>query len=87
MKRTELKEILSTPSAESRKLYRNYPDLYRALVIWEDYLLELSYARKREEHAAKNAARHIVLDYYRIGENTFYELRSILRSLCEDMDE
>ena len=87
MKRVELKEKLSTPSAESRRLYRMYPDLYRALVIWEDYLLELAYYRQKNFHAAKNAARHAVLGYYRIGENTFYHLRAILSDLCEDMDE
>ena len=87
MKRSELKEKLSTPNVESRKLYRMYPDLYRALVIWEDYLQELSRFRAQGDRAAKNAARYVVLDYYRIGENTFYRLRAILRELCEDMEE
>ena len=87
MKRIELKEKLSTPSAESRKLYRMYPDLYRALIIWEDYLQELAYYRQKQIHAAKNAARYSVLGYYRIGENTFYHLRAILYGLCDDMNE
>ena len=87
MKRIELKQILSTPSAECRKLYRMYPDLFRALVIWEDYTQELARFRKQNKHAAKNAARYVILEYYKIGENTFYHLRAILRYLCEDMEE
>ena len=86
MKRNELKQILSTPNAESRKLYRMYPDLFRALIIWEDYLQELARFRKQEKRAAKNAARYAILEYYHIGENTFYHLHSILQGLCEDVD-
>ena len=40
MIRTELKEILSTPSAESRKLYRNYPD-------WRKHVLRVAFERSR----------------------------------------
>ena len=43
--------------------------------------------RKQGDHAAKNAARYVVLEYYRIGENTFYDLRALLRDLCDDMEE
>lgn len=87
MTRAQLKEILSSPSEKSRKLYRLYPDLYRFLVVWEDYLNHLSYYRKQHFRDAKNRARDAVLMHYRMGENTFYSLRSIMRDLCDDMSE
>ena len=87
MKRAELKEVLSQPTAESRRLYRMYPDLYYYLVVWEDYLNELAFSRKRKFKAPRNRARYTIMVAYHIGENTFYKIRSTLAFLCSDMED
>lgn len=85
MTRTELKKKLEKPTQESRRLYRNYPTLYRDLILWEDYLACVAQMRKEKIHAPKDRARIIVLEYYGISEKTFYAIRRTLRELCSDV--
>ncbi|MBQ7531713.1 MAG: hypothetical protein IJT12_08385 [Paludibacteraceae bacterium] len=85
MTRTDLKKKLEQPAPESRRLYRNYPHLYRDLILWEDYLQCVAQKQKEKIHATKARARNAVLDYYGISEKTFYAIRRTLRSLCSDV--
>ncbi|MBO4578150.1 MAG: hypothetical protein J5688_05515 [Paludibacteraceae bacterium] len=85
MKRTELKKKLENPTPESRRLYRNYPHLYRDLILWEDYLQCVAQRRKEKIHAPKDRARNDILSYYGISEKTFYAIRRTLRALCSDV--
>ena len=85
MRRAELKEILEEHTEESRRYYRQYPCLYRDLMLWEDYLLCVSLRRKQKYRAAKNGARYDVCRYYGISDKTFYVIRRTLCELCEDV--
>ena len=85
MTRTELKKKREKPTPESSRLYRNYPTLYRDLILWEDYLQCVAQRRKEKIHAPKDRARNIVLEYYGISGKTFYAIRSTLRELCSDV--
>ena len=85
MTRTELKEKLTQPTAESRRLYRLYPTLYRDLILWDDYLRLIAINRQKKYRAAKNYARYDITEEYAISEKTFYAIRRTLRELCSDV--
>ena len=85
MKRLELKRILEKSSDFSRKYYRQYPTLYRDLILWEDYLLCVEARRTKKQHALKNKARFDIMEMYQISDKTFYAIRRRLRELCEDV--
>lgn len=87
MTRTELKEKLTQPTAESRRLYRLYPTLYRDLILWDDYLRLIAINRQKKYRAAKNYARYEITEEYAISEKTFYAICRTLRELCSDVDE
>ena len=81
MKRSKLKEILEKRTPESRRYYR----LYRDLALWEDFLRIVAKNHTKKYRAAKNFARYDVCEQYGVSEKTFYVIRNILRSLCEDV--
>lgn len=81
MKRSKLKEILEKRKPESRRYYR----LYRDLSLCEDFLRIVAENHTKKYRAAKNFARYDVCEQYGVSEKTFYVIRNILRSLCEDV--
>lgn len=85
MKRAELKKILEENTAEYRRYYRRYGDVYLFLRIWEDYEQCLEKNRRARIHPIKERARGEVLDNWSIGANTFYKIHQLLRELCEDV--
>ena len=85
MKRLELKRILEKSSDESRKYYRQYPTLYRDLILWEDYLQRVEVRCTKKQRALKNKARMDIMESYNICDKTFYAVRRRLKELCEDV--
>lgn len=86
MRLKELKEKLQNVTQESRSYYRQYPKLYRDIIIWEDYLECLEKYRRKQYHAPHNYARYDVCNAYLISEKTFYQIHSLLKTLCEDVE-
>ena len=86
MKRLELKRILEKSSDESRKYYRQYPTLYRDLILWEDYLQRIEVRCTKKQRALKNKARMDIMEGYNISDKTFYAVRRRLKELCEDVE-
>ena len=85
MRRSELKEKLEKITEESRRLYRQYPNLHLYLMIWEDYERLVEQHKKAGIHPPKDRARKKILDAWAISKTTFYTLMHLLESLCEDM--
>ena len=86
MKRAELKKILEEYTAEFRRYYRRYGDVYLYLRLWEDYEQSLEKNRRARIHPIKERARGEVLDNWSIGANTFYKIHKLLKELCEDVE-
>ena len=86
MKRSELKEKLEKISDESRRYYRQYPNLHLYLMIWEDYLAHVAANRKASIHPVKERARGEVCDAWNISKDTFYQIKRTLEDLCEDVE-
>lgn len=85
MRRSELKEKLEQITEESRRFYRQYPDLHLYLLIWEDYERLVELHKKAGIHPPKDRAREKILDSWGISKNTFYVIMHLLENLCEDM--
>ena len=86
MKRAELKQAVVENTAEYRRYYRRYGDVYLYLMIWEDYMACLERARKACIHSPKERARGEVLDSWSIGANTFYKIHRLPKHLCDDVE-
>ena len=81
METQKLKEMLAQPSAESRKLYRAYPTIYRDVVLMEDYEQMVAVNRAAKIPAPMTRARLAILEAYGIGHRTFYDIRLLLASI------
>ena len=85
MKQVELKKILEKSDDLSRKYYRQFPTLYRDLILWEDYLQRIEIRCTKKQRAVKEKARLDIMEAYRISDKTFYLIRNRLRRLCDDV--
>lgn len=85
MRRSELKKILEKKCGDYQKFYRQYPTLYRDLVLWEDYLELVTMNYKKKIRAPKARARMDICEDYRMTDKTFYVIRNRLQDLCDDV--
>ena len=85
MTREKLQEFLLKPSKEGAKIFRQYGDVLKFLVIWEAYVRRVEYNTAHGIHPAKGRARMDIMEDYGIAKDTFYAIRDVLRMLCEDV--
>ena len=85
MRLSELKEMLENQLEKCWYYYRQYPSLHRDVVLWEDYLEMVESNLRKGIHPPKERARIAILDKWMIGENTFYKIHQLLRTLCDEV--
>ena len=86
-KRELILSLATEHNEQTIKLLRNFPTLTRDLHAMEDY--EEAYRQYNAENrrAAKQWSRDQVLERYRIGKNTFYDIRKRVEWILERIPE
>ena len=76
MTRKELiRQLAENHNEQTVKLLRNFPTILRDLYVMEDYEEAYRLYQGQGRKACLQWSRDVVLERYRIGKNTFYEIR------------